>query len=93
MSSDEKAASPSPLADARTTDVFVSYARVDEQFVHKLSTALTSHGKQVWVDRQSILPAAEWLAEIRNGINAAHTLAVELKKRLVSVVCSEVAPR
>ncbi len=102
---------PAPLTESRPTDLFVSYARNDESFVHRLSDALAKFGKQLWVDRQSILPAAEWLEEIRSGIRSAHTfifvissasvasqnclaelaLAVELKKRLITVICSEVA--
>lgn len=60
-----------PLWHARTTDIFVSYARVDEPFVQKLNDALLTHSNQVWVDRKNILPTAEWLQEIRNGINNA----------------------
>lgn len=49
-------------------DVFVSYAREDAAFVRRLQAALERAGREVWVDVKDILPSAQWMEEIRDGI-------------------------
>ena len=45
-------------------DVFLSYAREDTDFVRDLHRRLTSQGRSVWVDWESIPHSAEWWSEV-----------------------------
>jgi WD40 repeat protein len=49
-------------------DLFISYSRKDVEFVHRLCDALSSAQREAWVDWQDIPPTAEWLEEIKSGI-------------------------
>ncbi len=49
-------------------DLFISYSRKDAEFVHRLCDALSSAQREAWVDWQDIPPTAEWLEEIKSGI-------------------------
>jgi hypothetical protein len=40
------------------SDVFISYAREDQDFVRRLTDALTERGKKAWVDWADIPPTA-----------------------------------
>ncbi len=62
-----------PPAEPARLDAFVSYRRRpgDVAFVDQLLAALAERGKQVWVDRQNIEPAADWSQRIARGIQAA----------------------
>jgi WD40 repeat protein len=62
-----------PVAGERL-DGFISYARrpPDREFVDWLSRELASRGKQIWLDRSNIEPAADWRARIRRGIELAN---------------------
>ena len=51
--------------------VFISYSRRDKDFVARLHDALAARDYQVWVDWEDIPPSAEWLAEIRAGVDGA----------------------
>jgi WD40 repeat protein len=64
-----------PTGDERL-DAFISYARRpgDREFVDWLSNELTDRGKQVWLDRTSIEPAADWRARVARGIELANAL-------------------
>jgi len=55
-------------------DAFISYSRVDKAFVQKLHEALTQNQKQVWVDWEDIPQAADWRAEIQEGIEKADAI-------------------
>ena len=57
------------------SDVFVSYARVDQPFVRRLCASLALLSKDVWADFEDIPPTAAWLEEVFRGIDAAHTFA------------------
>ena len=61
------------LTEAARFDVFISYRRhlQDVAFVDRLQNALNGRGKQVWVDRRNIEPAADWWERIARGITAA----------------------
>lgn len=72
------------------TDVFISYSRHDRDDVVALSEQLELRGRSVWVDWSGIAPTAEWMAEIRRGIDAADTVVFALSPAAVSSpVCSE----
>ena len=55
-------------------DVFLSYAREDTDFVRDLHRRLTSQGRSVWVDWESIPHSAEWWSEVERGIESAAAL-------------------
>lgn len=55
------------------SDVMISYSRKDKAFVQKLEHAIAKTGRNTWVDWDDIPPTADWWAEIKAGIEAAHT--------------------
>jgi WD40 repeat protein len=62
-----------PPTEPARLDAFISYRRRpdDIAFVDWLQEALTGRGKQAWVDRRNIEPAADWSARIARGIESA----------------------
>ena len=48
--------------------VFISYVREDADQVRRLTDELKSHGVDVWVDTDRILPGQQWAWAIRQGI-------------------------
>ena len=70
-------------------DVFISYSRRDLEFVRRLDASLVARGKDVWVDWQDILPTAEWLEEVFEGIESSDNfLFVISPDSLTSEVCT-----
>ncbi|MEW8062182.1 MAG: toll/interleukin-1 receptor domain-containing protein, partial [Candidatus Thiodiazotropha sp.] len=55
-------------------DIFISYSRVDTDFVVKLRESLTQRDYQVWVDQDSIPYAVEWRPEIQQAIDSAQAV-------------------
>ena len=54
-------------------DVFISYSRKDADFMRRLHAALSSQGRDVWVDWEDIPLTANWWQEICAAIEAADT--------------------
>jgi WD40 repeat protein len=78
------------LADRVRFDAFVSYRRLpgDTAFVDWLQEALAARGKQVWVDRTDIEPAADWSERILRGIQAAKSfIFIVTPESVVSEEC------
>jgi hypothetical protein len=74
---------------AHEDDVFVSYSRVDGDFVRQLQDGLTARDRNVWVDWQDIPPTAEWMTEIQEAIDACNACIIVLSPDfLASQVCS-----
>lgn len=48
--------------------VFVSYLREDSEAVGRLCTELRSHGVDVWLDKDDIVPGSRWKQSIRIAI-------------------------
>ena len=70
------------------TDVFISYAREDQQFVRSLFAALEERERDAWVDWEGIPPSAEWMAEIEAAIDAADAfLFVMSQNSIASAIC------
>lgn len=70
------------------SDVMISYSRKDREFVQRLDKALRDSGREVWIDWEDIPPTADWLAEIKAGIEAAHTFVFVITPNAVrSEVC------
>ncbi|MBI1393723.1 MAG: TIR domain-containing protein [Alphaproteobacteria bacterium] len=57
------------------TDVFISYARADQEKVEKLADALVARGVSVWWDKQ-IKSGSEYSADIETALNAAGAVIV-----------------
>lgn len=70
--------------------VFISYSRHDLAFVRRLHAALDALSRNAWVDWQGIAPTAEWMAEIRRGIDGADALLFVISPSwLASDVCAQ----
>jgi WD40 repeat protein len=54
------------------SDIFISYSRKDQDFSHWLVDSFQYYKRDVWLDKDDILPTSQWLAEIYAGIEAAH---------------------
>jgi len=65
-------------------DVFISYSRVDGQFVDQLHDALKKIGRDTWVDWRSIPAGARWEDEIFAGIEAADNFVFIITPESVS---------
>lgn len=69
-------------------DVFISYSRLDRDFVGKLREALADHGHDVWIDWESIPESRAWWEEIKKGIARANNFAVILSPNsMASPIC------
>lgn len=69
---------------------FISYSRKDQAFVRGLVDALAQRGRDAWVDWDDIPPTAEWMREIRAGIDAAPALVFVISPdSLASAVCAQ----
>lgn len=72
------------------SDLFISYAREDKEFVRRLHEALKQRGRQTWVDWEGIPPTAEWLDEIFGAIDASQALVFVISPASVaSGVCAK----
>jgi hypothetical protein len=71
------------------SDVFVSYRRLDVDFVKRLVEDLQKDGKEVWVDWEDIPPGVEgFVDEIKRGLEGADTfIAVLTPDYLESTYC------
>ena len=54
-------------------DLFVSYSRRDSDFVRRLCEALAAHGKDVWLDTETIADAEVFPEAIRRAIEECET--------------------
>lgn len=55
------------------SDIFVSYAHVDRDFVKPITGALSERGYEIWIDWEDIPQTADWWQEIEAGIDASNT--------------------
>jgi hypothetical protein len=51
-----------------TAQIFLSYAREDEEKAEKLHQKLSSAGFKPWMDRKDILPGEQWESSIRRAV-------------------------
>src|SRR5579859_3724325 len=71
-------------------DAFISYSRKDKEFVRTVHKALTDAKKNIWVDWEDIPVTSDWMAEIRSGIDAAHSfIFVITPDSAASEVCGQ----
>ncbi len=70
------------------TDVFISYSRLDKDFVGQLREALIAKAQDVWIDWESIPPSQAWWNEIQKGIARANNFVVILSPAsMASPIC------
>jgi hypothetical protein len=71
-------------------DIFISYAREDQEFVHKLQEALEGHTRNTWIDWRDMPLTAKWKEEVFSAIdNADYFAAVISPDFIVSKPCQE----
>src|SRR6266513_4579372 len=69
-------------------NIFISYARENRDFVHRLDESLKSRGREAWVDWEGIRPTEEFMQAIYGAIEAADTFVFVLTPDSVaSVIC------
>jgi WD40 repeat protein len=68
---------------------FISYARLDADFVEEVVARLQDLGRDVWIDRRDIPVSFPWVLDVREAIAAAD-LVVEFRSRsqAVSQACA-----
>ena len=66
------------------SDVFISYARVDEKFVNRLKKNFSEVGIDVWIDSEDILPAEEWRPAVQAGIEGSSTFVYVISPNSVN---------
>ena len=65
------------------TQVFLSYAREDENLAHTLWLCLRRAGLEVWYDKVNIEPGQDWRLEIGKAIREARVFLVCLSTRVL----------
>jgi WD40 repeat protein len=71
-------------------DVFISYAREDQDFVRRLQDALEEHNRNTWIDWKDIPLTAKWKEEVFSAIDNADSFAAVISPDfIVSKPCQE----
>ena len=65
-------------------EIFLSYSRHDQQFADTLTSGLTGHGLQVWVDTQDIQAGDAWRAAISLAIAQCDAFLVVLSPNCIA---------
>jgi len=69
----------------KAKQVFISHAKEDAQFAHRLADDLRRMGVQVWIAPESIRPGESWVDAIERGLGeSSHTVVVLTPKALKS---------
>ena len=70
------------------SDVFISYAHEDEEFVDRLRGALSARRREVWVDTEGIEPADRWKLSSHEAIERSDAFVFVISDRsLASEPC------
>jgi tetratricopeptide (TPR) repeat protein len=70
------------------SDVFISYSRLDKEFVSQLREALINQAQDVWIDWEDIPPSQSWWNEIQKGIAKANNFVLIMSPNsLSSPIC------
>src|ERR671911_1514254 len=71
-------------------DVFISYAREDQDFVRRLQEALEEHDRETWIDWKDIPLTAKWKEEVFSAIENSDSFAAVISPDfIVSEPCRE----
>src|SRR5918993_1621660 len=65
-------------------DVFISYAREDQEFVDELHDALEEHNRDTWIDREDIPLTAKWKEEVFSAIENADFYAAVISPDFIA---------
>lgn len=66
---------------SRQLQIFLLYARQDEEAVHRLYQRLVKDGADVWLDREKLLPGQDWAHEILKAIYRSDVAIACLSKQ------------
>lgn len=66
---------------SRQIQVFLLYARQDEEPVHRLYRRLVKEGVDVWLDKEKLLPGQDWAYEIHKAIYRSDLVIACLSKQ------------
>lgn len=66
---------------SRKLQIFLLYARQDEESVHRLYQRLLKEGADVWLDQEKLLPGQEWAHEILKAIYRSDVVIACLSKQ------------
>lgn len=73
----------------RENEIFISYSRLDGDFVTSLVQAFAKHNVDPWFDTDDIPKGAEWWREIQKGIVGANTFVFIISyDSIKSMVCN-----
>ncbi len=67
--------------DKRALKVFLCHAHSDKDAVKALYARLKREGVDVWLDKEKLLPGADWELEIRKAVREADVVVVCLSKQ------------
>ncbi len=65
----------------RPLKVFLCHAHADRDAVHTLYARLKREGVDAWLDKEKLLPGADWQLEIRKAVHEADVVIVCLSKQ------------
>src|SRR5512138_1906204 len=66
---------------SKQLQIFLLYARGDQEAVRRLYERIIKEGADVWLDREKILPGRDWQYEIRKAIQSSDVVVVCLSRR------------
>ena len=66
---------------SKQLQVFLLYARGDQEAVRRLYRRMIKEGANVWLDREKILPGQDWQYEIRRAIQGSDLVVVCLSRQ------------
>lgn len=66
------------------SDIFISYSRLDKDFVAQLREAFSQQKQDVWIDWESIAPSRAWWDEIKRGIAICNNFIVIMSPNSMS---------
>ena len=66
---------------SKQIQVFLLYARQDEETVHRLYRRLVKEGVDVWLDKEKLLPGQDWAHEIHKAIYRSDLVIACLSKQ------------
>ena len=66
---------------SKQLQIFLLYARSDEEAVHRLYRRLVREGANVWLDREKLLPGQDWVYEIHQAIHSSDIVIACLSKQ------------
>ncbi len=66
---------------SKQLQVFLLYARSDQETVRHLYQRIIKEGAEVWLDREKILPGQDWQYEIRKAIQGSDFVIVCLSRQ------------